>query len=262
MGKTTKTNHFRTLRIVQRPKEQNKIHLPRTNYWGLWHFKLWQFTFLLSPQLSVAVAKTQHCNNGERTLLSSLLSTCGAREDSRVHWIARGSNQSVLEEINPEYSLEGLMLKLQYFGHLMQRADSLGKTLMLGKTEGKRRRGQQRMRWLDSITDSVDMSLSKLWEIVEYRGSWHAAVHGVTKSLTRLSDWTTITTKAPSLEQNQYFVQQPGEISIQSEVHVWFHAEFSSALPGIGMRQLGRGRELPPGHCWNNRKVLGNNSDA
>ena len=155
-----------------------------------------------------------------------------------------------------------LKLKLQYFGHLMQRADSLGKTLMLGKTEGKRRRGQQRMRWLDSITDSVDMSLSKLWEIVEYRGSWHAAVHGVTKSLTRLSDWTTITTKAPSLEQNQYFVQQPGEISIQSEVHVWFHAEFSSALPGIGMRQLGRGRELPPGHCWNNRKVLGNNSDA
>ena len=106
----------------------------------------------------------------------------------RVPWTARRSTQSVLEEINPEYSLEGLMLKLQYFGHLMQRADSLGKTLMLGKTEGKRRRGQQRMRWLDSITDSVDMSLSKLWEIVEYRGSWHAAVHGVTKSLTRLSD--------------------------------------------------------------------------
>ena len=118
-------------------KEQNKTHLPRTNYWGLWHFKLWQFTSPLSPQLSVAVAKTQHCDNGEKTLLSSLLSNCGAREDSRVHWTARGSNQSVLEEINPEYSLEGLMLKLQYFGHLMQRADSLGKTLMLGGLKAK-----------------------------------------------------------------------------------------------------------------------------
>ena len=108
----------------------------------------------------------------------------------RVPWTARRSNESILKEISPEYSLEGLMLKLklQYFGHLMQRANSLQKILMQGKTEGKRRRGQQRMRWLDSITDSVDMSLSKLWEIVEYRGSWHAAVHGVTKSLTRLSD--------------------------------------------------------------------------
>ena len=92
--------------------------------------------------------------------------------------------QSILKEINPEYSLEGLMLKLQYFGHLMQRADSLEKTLMLRKMEGRRRRGQQRMRWLECITDSIDMSLSKLQEIVKAREAWHAAVQGVTKSQT------------------------------------------------------------------------------
>ena len=115
---------------------------------------------------------------------------CGRRL-LRVPWTAKRSNQSVLKEINPGYSFQGLTLKLQYFGHLMQRADSLEKTPMLGKIEGRRKRGWQRMRQLDSITDSVDVNLNKPWEIVKDRGTWHAAVHGVTKSQTRLSNWTT-----------------------------------------------------------------------
>ena len=144
-----------------------------------------------------------------------------------VPWTARRSNHSILKEISPGCSLEGLMLKLklQYFGHLMWRADSFEKLLMLGKTEGRRRRGQRRMRWLDGITDSMHMSLGKLWELVMDRDAWRAVIHGVAKSRTWLSNWTDWLNWSALKSLQYYFERIPSTFMVQTNIETFLRLE-------------------------------------
>ena len=172
----------------------------------------------------------------------------------RVPWTAGRSNQSLLKKISPGCSLEGLMLKLklQYFGHRVQRIDSLEKTLMLGKIEGGRRRGRQKMRWLDSVTDSMDMSLSKLQETVEARRAWHATVHGVAKSQTWLITWTVVTTTSPFNRWDNWgpesLVPHPDQTTCTGSSRIWnltCHQNWSPPCPFWACRLVVVSEEEP-----------------